>query len=228
MKALKIMILFIVVLSGCSKKYLASTEEELIDHRVFSSWKELDGKVVGLSDKGFSLGLQVKDFAIIRDHLKLKEVYVRSSGEGGSFMAQLGAVVGFVGCIWGYNYAKSANCWYGEDDKVMEGCMVSCASFFTFFGFMKRGASRDFESVKIIPDYIKIDTICVDSVSLSEEEVKIMVKNTNFEKLYYTSKEGNIDLIFDEIIPEPTEADSILNLIIRYYELVDTVDVNIR
>jgi hypothetical protein len=47
----------------------------------------------------------------------------------------------------------------------------------------------------------------------------------DFEKEYYTDEYGNVKLKFDEIIPESTEADSVLDLIIRYYELVDTVEV---
>jgi hypothetical protein len=35
-------------------------------------------------------------------------------------------------------------------------------------------------------------------------------------------------LKFNEIIPAPSAADSVLNLIIRYYDLVDTVDVKIK
>jgi len=55
-----------------------------------------------------------------------------------------------------------------------------------------------------------------------------MLKNTSSEKAYYTDKNGNIKLKFDDIIPEPAEADSVLNLIIQYEELIDTVNVEVK
>lgn len=45
---LRIIIIFlpIVLLSGCSKKYLDSREEELLDRKVLNSWKDLDAKII--------------------------------------------------------------------------------------------------------------------------------------------------------------------------------------
>jgi hypothetical protein len=60
---------------------------------------------------------------------------------------------------------------------------------------------------------------------LRDYEVRIILKNTNSEKIYNTDRKGNLDFKINEIIPEPAEADSVLELIIRYYELVDTVKV---
>ena len=54
-----------------------------------------------------------------------------------------------------------------------------------------------------------------------------MVENSDFKKTYWTDKNGNIELKFNEIIPESTVDDSMFNLIIQYEELFDTVNVNI-
>jgi len=80
----------------------------------------------------------------------------------------------------------------------------------------------------VIPAHVRLDTLCVDRVLLSDEKVKIMLENTNFEKLYHTDEDGNVELKISEIIPEPTESDSILNIIIRYEEMVDSVEVKLR
>jgi len=60
---------------------------------------------------------------------------------------------------------------------------------------------------------------------LSKQKIKISVERLDFAKMYYTDEDGNIELKFDEILPEPTDADSVLSIIMRYYELVDTVRV---
>lgn len=227
MKALRILILFVVFLSGCSKKYLVSKEEELIDHKVFSSWKELEGRVVGQNDDDVSLGLKVKDFAIIRDELKLKEVYVDSSGKGGDVVKSLlGLSVICLGFQGGCAYAKSGDYYiFPDDDKLMGGCLISLASCFLGARIMSDEMFKDSEYVKIIPDFIRIDTLCLDSIPLINDKVKIATGDLDFEKKYYTDEKGNIVLKFEEIIPEPMKADSVLDFIIRYYELVDTVRV---
>jgi hypothetical protein len=60
---------------------------------------------------------------------------------------------------------------------------------------------------------------------LRDYKVKIMLENTNSEKTYYTDENGNLELKFDEIIPESTEVDSTFSLIIEYGDLIDTVKV---
>jgi len=82
MKALKIMILFIIVLSGCSKKYLDSREEEFLGREVLKSWKDLRTEIIAQSDESFSLNFQINDLIEVRDSLKLKEVYMRGYERG--------------------------------------------------------------------------------------------------------------------------------------------------
>jgi hypothetical protein len=62
---------------------------------------------------------------------------------------------------------------------------------------------------------------------LIKQKIKVMVENSDFKKTYWTDKNGNIELKFNEIIPESTVDDSMFNLIIQYEELFDTVNVNI-
>lgn len=231
MKALKILVFFVFVLTGCSGRHLIRTEEELIDHRVFSSWRELESEVVELNGGDFSVNLQVKNIAVVVDNLRRKEVYMNGSvGEGSDFLQSFfGLAVIYLGFQGGCAYAKSGDYYmFPDDEKLMGGCLIFLASCFLGASIVDDGLSKGTEYVKVMPESIKIDTVCVDSVFLSEDEVKVFVEKTDFEKIYYTDKDGNIKLNFEKIIPEVAESDSMFNLIIQYEDLVDSVDVKIK
>ncbi len=238
MKALKILILFVVLLSGCSKKYLVSTEEELISRKSLSTWEDLDANVIGRNENSFALNLRVKDFAEVREVFCEKEIYKRGSKQKDGSIKQdaplkfksacatagCAGILGFVSFLqvahtlpdvggWGYLSAFSF---------IGGGIGALC---FLADGLLQKIDSAD---VKVKSVNIKMDTICVDSLLLSKEKVKIMFNDTDFEKEYYTDEDGNIELKFSEIVPEPVGADSIINLIIQYEEMVDNVDVKIR
>lgn len=229
MKALKIMVLFIIVLlSGCAQDHLIRRQEEVVSRKSSPLRSELDVKVISQEREDFSLVLQIRNIAVVRDSLKLDELYVHGSEGNGNIMALLGAAVGFGGCFGGCSYARSADCLAGEDEKVIDGCMISFASALFGAAMISEASSQGSEFTKIMPGFIKKDTICVDSLFLLKQKMKISVENLDFEKVYYTDEYGNIDLKINEILPEPTESDSVLNLIIRYYEMVDTVDIKFR
>jgi hypothetical protein len=227
MKALENMIILIVFafFFGCAENQLIRSEEELIGREASPLRSELDVKIISQDDQGFSLAAQIKNIAFVRDSTRMKEFYVRSSGGGEVFVALLGAAVGYGGCLIGQNYGKSGDCMHDGGDKLVEGCMISFASCLGGLGVMTLGASRGSESIEFMPNYIKIDTVCVDSLVLVKQKVKVLIGNTDLEKEYYTDEYGNVKLKFNEIIPAPTNADSVLDLIIRYYDLVDTVEV---
>ncbi len=229
MKALKIMVLFIIILLfECAQDHLIRRQEEVVSRKSSPLRSELDVKVVTQERNGFSLVSQIRNIAVVRDSLKLEELYVHGSEENENIMALLGAAVGFGGCFGGCSYARSADCLAGEDEKMIDGCMISFVSALLGAAMISEASSQGSEFTKIMPGFIKRDTICVDSIILIKQKMKITVENSDFEKVYYTDEDGNIELKIDEILPEPNEADSVLNVIIHYYELVDSVEVRFR
>lgn len=87
------------------------------------------------------------------------------------------------------------------------------------------GGSNRHKDVKPVFRFMKMDTVRVDSMLLPRQKIKVSVEEADFEEIYWTDEEGNIELRFEEIIPEPADAYSVLRLIIRYEEMVDTVKV---
>jgi len=217
------MFLFCVFFSGCAKNQLIRRKEVLVDRKSSPLRSELDVRVVSQDEQVFSLFPQIKNIAFVRDSVKLEELYVHGSEESADFIGVLGAAIGFGGCIGGYKYAESGNCLY--DNRFSEGCAISFVSAALGAAMISEGSSQGAEFIKIMPGFIKRDTVCVDSMFLIKQKIKVLVEESNFEKVYYTDEKGNIELKFDEILPEPSEGDSILSLIIRYYELIDTVRV---
>lgn len=217
---LKTVIIFLFFLFGCSHKYV-DVRGRSLDEKIVASWEELDCRVVGQNKQGFSLGLEVKNVIVVGDYVKAGELYKNKSV---LHWALLGAVIGLGGCFGGVSYGLSNFPEYdeGQYERSMLICFGSC---FAGLGVVVLGGANRREVVKGIPDLIRGDTVCVDSELLSMQYVNILIAELNFEKEYYTDRNGNLELKFDDIIPEPTEADSIINLIIRYYELVDTVKV---
>jgi hypothetical protein len=250
MKTLKIIILFVVILSGCSHKYV-DVEGRSLDDKIIASWEELDCKIVEQDEQGFSLGLQVRDIIVVGDSIKAVEPYNGMSMLGD---VKSGPSVGdrFFGCL-----GVGAGCTLGvlglmfsggppmigasEPPEIPASWTVGCI---TAAGI---GALVAVASASVVSKGSKstpvgkggkrlgkdcIYTMCTGSNALVRkgtplmvEKVKIVVENTNFEKTYWTDENGNIKLKFEDIIPEPLAADSVLNLIIHYYELVDTVEV---
>lgn len=237
MKALKIIILFVIVLSGCSSKHILRTEREPLEREILESWDELKGKIFKRDSLGFSLSFQVKNFDVVKKRLRVKEFYEYGSGdpEEKSIQALSGLVLGCSGCVLGYKCGESMDEEYASMTKSLlfptfsgKGCIAACIFALPGFVMMGDGMNKGREYTKVIPDFVKIDTVCVDSLFLVKQKVKFLAEKVDFEKAYYTDEDGNIELSFDEIIPEPTEADSILNIIIQYEEMVDTLDVRLR
>ncbi len=222
----KTFILFLLLLFGCSQKYVDDRGRSLED-KIIASWEELDCSIVARDEQGFSLVVKVKDVVFIGANQELKEVdMVDSDKREGSIVPFLfGSVVVVGGSCVGLKCTNFSD--WSRDPRWVEGCVVSAASCALGLSIMKFGVSERPKSVKIIPDFIKKDAIRVDSAVISIDKVNILVENKNLEKTYYTDEKGIIELKFNEIIPEPAEADSVLGLIIQYEDLVDTVEVKI-
>ncbi len=220
MKILNILILFVVLLSGCSNKYVAAREEGLIGRE----WRVLDTEILGQYDVGLVLNLNVKEFVEVRDSVKLKKLYGNRRRKIGKYKIMGGCAI--VGCTaLGIGYATLA---YSYNPDIEFETLVAWLGGIGGVGtlsFISTGLVDLFRADREKPYYIKKNIICKNSTPLRNDGVKIMLKNTSSEKTYYTDENGIIQLKFDEFIPEPTEADSILNLIIQYEELVDTVKV---
>jgi hypothetical protein len=238
MKDLKIIILFIVVLSGCSEKYVDSSGGELIDMKIRRFWRDLDINVIKEDESGFSLSLSVKTLVEVADSVDLEKYYEqrrifnykknRFDNDGGC--AKFSSGCGVLGCVslLGFYYIWESQ-W--NRDLPPEGCVIAAFVPFAIWGLalinegLFHSVSQDEKYGKAKPYYVQKDVICMDSRVLSISEVKVKVKNGDFGKIFHTDGYGNIELKFGEIIPEPAEADSVLDLIIRYYELVDSVEV---
>jgi hypothetical protein len=229
-----IVFIFLVFICGCSSKYLSHTEEDLLEREIFASWEELECEIIVCDNQGFSLGVQVKDFDVVREHLSVKEIYKYGYGdpEKKTIPAFWGLVVGCAGCFFGYKIGAESDENYVPSllfpNPSEQGCAIACLFALPGFVMMADGLRKGNEYTKIIPDYIKIDTVCVDSMLLSKQKIGVSIEEADFEKMYYTDEEGNVNLKFGEIIPEPTESDSILELIIKYEAMVDSVDVRLR
>ena len=222
-----IVFLFFILFSGCSEKYVGLNDEDLAEREILASWKELDCEIIEQDEKSFSLNCRVKGFVSVGDHQGLSKDYRDNldKGEGGVIPFILGGLVGIGGFVGGglyslsdYNYTYDINtggCWFAAGS-----CIVGAV--------MMYAGAKDSKSVKIMSDHVKTNRLCVDSAVVSIGKVKVIVENSGFEKTYWTDESGNIELKFNEIIPEPTEADSVLSLIVQYEELVDTVNVKIK
>ena len=164
-KIFKTIILFSFFLFGCSHKYV-DVEGESLDWKVVSSWEELDCKIVEHDGQGFSLNVKVKDIAVVRDSLRIGELYEHGSGEV-NIMPLLGAAVGFFGCLGGIYYVRSQDYDILPTEEQMEvGCLISSLSCLTGFAMILGGSRKGDGSINIMPDFIKTDTICVDSMLL--------------------------------------------------------------
>ncbi len=228
-----IVILMFIVFFGCGRGYLASPKGDLSKRKVVDSWRELDADVVRVYEGKVLLNIRVKDFSVVGKRLRLKEVYgygsVDANAGGKGFLAFVGLLAGCYGCYSGYKYGLERDEDYTPSllfpNPSDEGCQTAC--LWSLPGFLLIAIDRlsEDERAKVTSDFIKEDTVCVTGELLSIKKVKIAIEKSNFKKIYYTDEYGNIELGFDEIISEPIEVDSVLNFIIRYYELVDTVEV---
>jgi len=228
-----IIFLLLVLISGCSKKYLDSREEELLDRKILSTWKDLNVKVIEQNYERLSLNIQVKDFIGVRDSLKLKEFYKhgfgrKDTGERINYTSYRKILIGCaIGGCAALASSMSAYAWMNDPSDDIYLHLAWCygvvggitALYFILDGLV------GFSHPKTEPYYIKRDGICIDSTVTSVDEVKVVVENKNFEKVYYTDEFGNINLKFNEIIPEPSESDSILEFIIHYKDMVDSLEV---
>ena len=225
-RAFEIIFLFLFfAFYGCAKDHLVRRQESVANRKVLSLLSELSVKVFSRDDVAFSLNPQIKDIAFVRDSIKLEEFYVHGSQVEGDIVYILGAAIGFFGCIGGCNSADSYDCFYGNNEEAKKGCLKSCAYVLSAGAIIYQGRSRANEFIKALPGYIKIDTVCVDSMFLVKKKIKVAVEKSDFQKIYYTDEDGNITLQFNDVVPKLSEADSVLSLIIQYEELVDTVEV---
>jgi hypothetical protein len=191
--------------------------------KVVASWEELDCSIVEQGGRSFSLGVRINDMVVIGDSVKAKEYVKREDGSRADILVALGMAIIYSGGLGSCYYLKSQD--YFTDEVLETGCFissVSCLSGLAMIAWGGNSRSPDFKSGR---DFIKNDTVCVASESLSKKKIRISIDGSDFEKEYYTDKNGIIQLKFDEIIPEPKEGDSVLNLIIRYEDMADTVEV---
>jgi hypothetical protein len=228
MKALENMIILIVFafFFGCAENQLIRSEEELVDREAEPLRSELGVRIVSKDEQGLSLSAQIKNIAFVRDSVRVEGLYVHGSKREGSIVGFFGAVMGYAGGLGGCFYVKSQSYdWFPTEGQLGVGCLISGVSCLTGLAIVSEANSRGSEFTKVLPGFIKTDTVCVDSLVLVKQKVKVLIGNTDLEKEYYTDEYGNVKLKFNEIIPAPTNADSVLDLIIRYYDLVDTVEV---
>jgi hypothetical protein len=231
MKALKMIVLFFIILLGCGNKY-ADVEGELSGSKIIASWEELSADVISAYDGKIRLNIHVKDFDVVRKCLRLNDVYGYDSEvvDGESFLTFLGLIGGCYGCYSGYKYGLDRDEDYvpsllfpnPSDKGCQTACLWSLPGCLIMFASGLRNGERS--KVKEMPGLIKEDTVCVDSVHLLKQKIKIIVEKSDFQKTYYTDENGNIELKFNEIVPEPTEADSVFNIIIQYKEMAYTVE----
>ena len=214
-KIFKTFILFLLLLFGCSQKYV-DAEGVSLDDKVIDSWEELDSKIIEQDKSGFSLGFRIWFVVVVDDSLSV----IGCAKEGRNVLSLLGGFVGCLGGLGGCLYVLSGeieeNTIFPSEERINQGFLISGISCFTGFVMMVMGRERGYKVAKPIPNYIKKDTVCADSVSLYGEEVKVTINNTDFEEKYLTDEDGGIELKFDEIISEPAETDLVLNLIIQY------------
>ena len=71
-----VIFLLVIVLSGCSNKYIESSEKDLIDRE----WSVLDAEIVEQDNVGFTLNLKVKDFVEVRDSVNSDVVVQHDNG----------------------------------------------------------------------------------------------------------------------------------------------------
>lgn len=227
MKALKIMVLFVVVLSECSRKYVDPGGKEL----VCRERSVLDATIVAQNNENLSLNIQVKNFRGILDSLKLKKFYEnQSQKEPGKRSNYMGAYI-LGGCMLGidalvYGYYGWELSW-GYDLSVPEGCLLIglLPSEIVGLVYLNKSSSKYEEFDAKVLSYALIDKVYMGSAVVSVDKVKILVENTDFGKIFWTDENGDIELKFDEIFSETVDADSILELIIKYEGLADTVEV---
>jgi hypothetical protein len=228
-KISKTITLFLFFLFGCSRKYLADKEEGLGGRKL----SVLDAVIVARDSENLSLNIQVKNFRGILDSLKLEKFYEnQSQKESGKRSNYMGACI-LGGCMLGidalvYGYYGWELSW-GYDLSVPEGCLLIGLLPLEIVGFVnlyKSSSKYEEFDAKVLP-YALIDKVYMGSAVVSIGKVKVIVENSDFKKIYWTDKNGNIELKFNEIIPESTVDDSMFNLIVQYEELFDTVNVNI-
>lgn len=183
MKTLRVMLLFFILLYGCSKKYLVSTEEELINREIIASWKSLAGEIRGRSNKKFTLNLKIKDFIKTEDSVKLTEIY--KTGENINWAQVL---LGGGGVYYGYLYMYSN--W--PDNEISHGCL-GLGLLIPGLVAIADGLTKGYPFTKIIPDRIKIDTVCVDSMLLSKRKIVVSIEKVDLKKNIIPMKMGMLN-----------------------------------
>lgn len=215
-----IIFIFVVFMFGCSEKYVASREGELFGRE----WCILNTEIIEQDDEGFTLNLNVKDFVsfgkIYKQGFKEKD----GSEHGESLIGFPEIIVGSVFLFHSIYFGRVLKYLSGDEQGGnLWWYTAGCTLGGLFLIAALSSQSRKSDETKL--PYVPIDKMCVDSVSLLRQKVMILIEESHFEEIYWTDEEGNIELKFNEVIPEPAEADSILNLIIQYEKMFDTVKV---
>lgn len=239
-----IVLIFVVLLSGCSSKYMVNAEGEIIERKILSASSGLDVRIVKQDDEGVSLNLVIQDFVERQDIVEpkgfgkgsssKKYVELESSASdrlvgclgvgGGCTLGALGMVFAAGPPMIGASEPPEIPVWWtvGCITAAGIGALVAVASASVVSKGNKPLSWRKGEKR---PDGDYTYVMCSGSNALVNESIEIIVAQSNYEKEYFTDEDGNIELKFDEVIPEPTEADSVLNLIIQYEEMADSVKV---
>lgn len=224
--------MFICFVSGCSEKYVGSRDGGLLGEDIVESWEKLDVKFIDQDEEGFSLNCQIIDLVEVNDSVRLS---ISEQQDNSIRKKRVGVYKLLGGCaIAGCATLAAFDAAYGEMVDPAGGSGYNLATCYGVVGgvgalfFIVSGILEFTKSDGAKPYYIRKRQVCIDSTPLRDEEVKIMLEKTVFEKTYYTDKNGNIELEIKDIVPEPTEADSVLRLIVQYEDMADTIDVKFR
>ena len=213
-----IVIIFFILVFGCSNKYAVARDEGLIGRE----WSVLDANIIRQYSVGFVLNLKVKEFVEVKDSVRLMELYESKRRRVGSSKILGGCAI--AGCAT-LASACATLAWANNPSDPNFAWFYGIVGGVGALAFIVSGVSDVVRFERTESDYIRKNIICKNSTPLRNSEVKIMLKNINSEETYYTDENGIIQLKFEEIIPGPTEKDSIIDIIIQYGDLFDAVKV---
>jgi hypothetical protein len=224
MKDLKILILFIIVFSGCSNKYLESSEEGPIGRE----WSVLEARIVAENEENISLNLQINDFVEVLDSID-SNVEFRLDNNKRKNVVDIKRIL--TGCTLGVSTIL-ASAWsflsYCNDpsgtSEYLWGCIALGGGILSSY-FILDGFSPYDKFMPVDSYYTHRNQKCIGSEMLFYGMVQVLTENSEFEKTYYTDANGNVELKLEEILPKTTDADSVLNLIIKYKKMADTIKV---
>jgi len=146
----KTMILLIIVLSGCSNKYVTAREEGLIGRE----WSVLDAEILGRYNIGLILNLSVKDFVEVKDSVKLARLYKSSRRRIGTYKVFGGCAIAASATFASFN---SAFAWLNDPSEDIFLTLAWCYGIVGGVGalyFISSGLADFSKSDRAKPHYI--------------------------------------------------------------------------